>query len=328
MKKINVGIIGSGFIVPSFLDACKAVKGYHFKGIAAHNEERLQQLKDEYGIDYYSLDNDVVLSDPQIDAIYVAVPNHLHYEIARKALENNKHVILEKPFTPTYAQAKELIDLAARKKKIIFDAVTLIHMPNYQKIGELLTELGDIKIIDLNFSQYSSRYDKFVKGITLPAFDYRKAGGALMDLGIYNINFAVGLFGSPKKVSYYPNVHKKIDTSGVLVLDYGSFKVNSIAAKDCKAPLKVCIQGDKGYILSDQASAGVTSFALVDNSGKAKNFALNRHTEYPHYHEYKEFKRLVNENDLAKAKEYNKLTLKTIKVLETALEDGGIRFVY
>ena len=72
-----------------------------------------------------------------------------------------------------------------------------------------------------------------------------------MDLGIYNINFVTGLFGMPKGVSYYPNMKKGVDTSGVLVLDYGKFKVNAICAKDCKAPLLVCIQGDKGYIRSD-----------------------------------------------------------------------------
>ena len=326
MKKINVGIIGSGFSVPSFIEACNEVKGYHYRGIAAHNEERLQELKEKYNIDYYSLNNDEVLSDPKIDAIYVAVPNHLHYEIARKVLLNDKHVILEKPFTPTYKEAKELIVLARKRNRIIFDAVTLLHMPNYARIKKLLSELGDIKMVDLNFSQYSSRYDKFKNGTTLPAFDYRKAGGALMDLGIYNINFAVGLFGEPKRVEYFPNITKKIDTSGVLVLDYGRFKVNAIAAKDCKAPLKVCIQGDKAYIRCDQAASVLTSFSLVDNKGLSKEFALNKQNGIIHYHEYAEFKRLINNEDFAKAEEYNELTLKTIKVLEKALKSGGIVF--
>ena len=328
MKKINVGIIGSGFIVPFFIEACNEVKGYHYRGIAAHNEARLAELKDKYKIDYYSLNNDEVLSDPLIDAIYVAVPNHLHYEIARKALQNDKHVIMEKPFTPTYKECKELIDLAKKKKKIIFDAVTLLHTPNYKKMKELLPLLGDIKMLDLNFSQYSSRYDKFINGITLPAFDYRKAGGALMDLGIYNINYAVGLFGEPKKVAYYPNVRKKADTSGVLVLDYGSFKVNSVAAKDCKAPAKVCIQGDKGYILSNEPSSIIAHFQITDNKGKTKEYALNKKVNVTHYHEYAEFRRLVNEEDFAKAEEYNELTLKTIRVLEKALKDGNIVFKY
>ena len=234
---INVGIIGAGGIVPFFIETTKKVKGFQYVGIAARNEEKLKAVKEKYGISYYSTNNDDILSDPKIDVIYVAVPNSLHYEIGKKALENGKHVIMEKPFCANYAQAKKLIDLANEKGLIIFDAVTMLHMPNYAKIKELTEQVGEIRMVDINFSQYSSRYDKFKKGIVLPAFDRKQAGGALMDLGIYNINFTMGIFGTPKKVAYYANKKKGIDTSGVLVMDYGNFKVNAVCAKDCKAPL-------------------------------------------------------------------------------------------
>ena len=323
---INVGIIGSGFIVPSFIETTRMLKGFRYVGIAARNEEKLKAVQEKYGIRYYATDNDVVLSDPDIDVIYVAVPNGTHYEIAKKALQNGKHVIMEKPFTPSYKQAKELIDLAHKKGLIIFDAVTLVHMPNFRKMKELLPELGDIKMVDLNFSQYSSRYDKLKQGIVLPAFDVKQAGGALMDLGIYNINYIVGLFGEPKKVSYFPNMHKKVDTSGVLVLDYGNFKASAICAKDCKAPLYCSIQGDKAHLRSDYASSVIAAFKVTDNKGSFKEYKLNKHVEVTHYHEYAEFKRLYNEMDLEKAKEYNDLTLKTMKVLDKALQSGNIVF--
>lgn len=323
---INVGIIGSGFIIPTFIEATKLVKGFKYVGIAGRNEEKLKALKEKYNIGYYSLSNDEVINDPKIDAIYLGVPNGIHYELAKKALLANKHVIMEKPFTPTYKQAKELIDLAKERNLVIFDAVTLIHMPNYAKCKDIIKELGDIKMVDLNFSQYSSRYDRFKNGIVLPAFDPKQAGGALMDLGIYNINFVVGMFGEPKKVAYYPNIRKKIDTSGILVLDYGSFKVNSIAAKDCRAPLYVCVQGDLGYLRSDAASSTIPMVYHVDNKGERKEYSLNKYLNCGHYDEFKEFKRLVNSKDLAKAQEYNELTLKTVKVLEKAIKFAGIKF--
>ena len=323
---INVGIIGSGFIVPHFIDAVKAVKGYHITAISGRNEKAITALKEKYDIDYCSVNNDDVYNDPKIDAIYVALPNGLHYETGKKALLADKHVIMEKPFTVTYDQAKELIDLSKKRKKIIFDAVTLLHKPNYAKVRELLPEVGEIKMVNLNFSQYSSRYDRLMKGIILPAFDYKMAGGALMDLGIYNINFVVGLFGSPKNVRYFPNMYKKVDTSGVLVMDYGKFKVNAISAKDCKAPNYFCIQGDKGYLRSEQACSVLSSFSLTDNSGKVKEFALNKHDELPHFREYEVLKKIINSNDLKKAQELNKLTLKTIRVLEDSLHSGNIYF--
>ena len=323
---INVGVIGSGFIVPEFIKATSAVKGYHYRGIASPVEEQLINLKEKYNFDYYSLDNNVVFSDPKVDIIYIAVPNGLHYPLAKQALLHNKHVIVEKPFTPSYKEAKELIDLAKKKKKIIFDAVTLVHVPNYNKIKDLVKEVGDIKMVNINFSQYSSRYDKFKKGIVLPAFDTKLAGGACMDLGIYNINFIVGIFGEPKNIAYYPNITKNIDTSGILVLDYKTFKATAIAAKDCRAPLNVCIQGDKGFIQSPEASSVLTHVKHVDNAGKEKVYTLNSHPEYPHYHEYKVLKEMINKNDLALAQKFNKNTLLTIKVLEKALKSGNIKF--
>ena len=323
---IKVGIIGSGFIVPIFIETTKLVKGFKYVGIASPDEGQLKAMKEKYGISYYSLNNDDVLSDPDIDVIYIGVPNGLHYEIAKKALENDKHVILEKPFTSSYRQAKTLIDLAKKKGKIIFDAVTMLHMPNYEKMRELLEKLGSIKMVDIDFSQYSSRYDKFKKGIVLPAFDKKLAGGALMDLGIYNINFVTGLFGMPKDVKYFPNMMKGVDTSGVLVMDYGKFKVSAICAKDCRAPLNVCIQGDKGLLRSDEASSVISRFEYVDNDGNSKEYKLNKHGDIPHYHEYVVFKDLFNRMDLDKAQEYNKQTLLSIKVLEKALKSANIDF--
>ncbi|MBQ0036375.1 MAG: Gfo/Idh/MocA family oxidoreductase [Firmicutes bacterium] len=323
---INVGIIGSGFIVPSFIEATKLVKGFKYVGIASPVEEQLKALKEKYGIGYYSLNNEDVYNDPKIDVIYCAVPNGLHYEVAKRALECGKNVIVEKPFMASYKQAKEVIDLAKKKNLIIFEAITLRHMPNYKKMQELLPEVGEMKMVDINFSQYSSRYDKFKKGITLPAFSTKLAGGALMDLGVYNIHFVVGLFGEPKKVTYYPNMRKKIDTSGTLILDYGTFKATCIACKDCKAPLNTCIQGDAGYIKSDDASSVIKTFRLVKNDGTTKEFSLNKCIDVTHYSEYVEFKKIFTKKDLKTAQYWNEETLKVCKVMDKALKSGNIQF--
>jgi len=323
---INVGIIGSGFIVPEFIKATTVVGGYHYKAIASPIEEQLKSLCEQYPIDYYSLDNEKVYNDPEVDVIYVAVPNKLHYPIAKRALECGKHVIVEKPFCPSFAQAKELIDLAQSKNLIIFDAVTLVHMPNYQNIKTLIEKLGEIKMIDLNFSQYSSRYDKLKQGIVLPAFDVKQAGGALMDLGIYNINFIVGLFGEPNDVHYFPNKTMGIDTSGVLVLDYGQFKATAVIAKDCRAPLNCLIQGDLGYVKSDYASSVLEVVKHVDNAGNTTEYALNENPGIWHFHEYRDFKDMFEMKDFKTAHYYNERTLQTMRVLEKALESGDIHF--
>ena len=107
MKKINIGIIGSGFIIPVFIEVSKMFEDYHLRAIWGRHEEKLLQFKDE--VDYYTTDLEKVLSDEEIDAIYVALPNSLHYQYAMEALKHGKHVILEKPFTVYYKDAKKLI---------------------------------------------------------------------------------------------------------------------------------------------------------------------------------------------------------------------------
>ena len=88
-------------------------------------------------------------------------------------------------------------------------------------------------MVQCNFSQYSSRYHDFCAGKVWPSFDPACAGGALMDLGVYNVSYVVGLFGSPNKVHYAANITRGIDTSGVLTMEYRSFKAVSINAKRC-----------------------------------------------------------------------------------------------
>lgn len=323
---INVGIIGAGGIIPTFIEATKAVGGYNYCAISSHNEEKLKALKEKYGIGYYTLNNDDVYNDPNIDVVYMGIPNGQHYPEAKRALECGKHVIMEKPFASNWKQTKELIDLAKEKNLIIFEAITLRHMPNYRKIKELAEQIGEIKMIDINFSQYSSRYDKFKNGIVLPAFDVKQAGGTLMDLGVYSIHFVLGIFGEPKSLQYFANIQKGIDTSGTLVMDYGSFKAMLISCKDCKAPLNTCIQGDGGYIKSDDASSVIHTFRLVRNDGTTTEYDLNEDNGITHYSEYKEFRRIFEEKDMETAWYWNGETLKVMRVMEDALASAGIRF--
>jgi len=321
---VNVGIIGSGFIVPIFIEATTAVGGYNYVGIASPVEEQLKNMCEKYPIGYYSLNNEDIYSDPNVDVIYAAVPNGLHYQVAVEALNHGKHVILEKPFTTNYDQAKKVIELAKEKNLIVFEAITLRHKPNYLKIKELLGSIGEMKMVDINFSQYSSRYDKFKNGITLPAFDPKQAGGSLMDLGVYSIHFVLGLFGEPNRVNYFANMRNNIDTSGTIVMDYGTFKATIVTCKDCKAPLSTTVQGDAGYIRSDSASSVLDKIYFVDNAGNKQEFDLNDDKGFGHFNEFKELKRIVEEKDINCAQYWNEETLKVMKVIDACLKDAGI----
>lgn len=231
---MKLAIIGSGMIVHDFLTITKDLKNTELTAIIGTKRslDTLQELKAQYQIGAVYTDFETALLDSDFDTVYVAVPNFLHYGFAKKALENGKNVISEKPFTVKYSEFLDLKRIALEKRLILLEAITNQYLQNYLDLKKKLPELGDLKLIESNYSQYSSRYDAFEAGKVLPAFDPKKGGGALMDINIYNVHFIVGLLGRPQSVQYLPNIEREIDTSGILMLDYGNTKAVAIGAKD------------------------------------------------------------------------------------------------
>ena len=236
---MKVGIVGAGMIVHDFLTFAHEVTGMELVALCATpaEKEKIVEMCQANNIKAHYTNIDVMLEDSEVEVVYVAVPNHLHYEMCKKAILAGKHVICEKPFTSNLKELEELVALADTNKVIMVEAVSTQYLPNTLKIKELLPTLGQIKIVSANYSQYSSRYDAFKAGEVLPAFNPAMSGGALMDLNIYNINLVVALFGKPLNVNYEANIQRGIDTSGILTLDYDSFKY-VLELKIVKLPLQ------------------------------------------------------------------------------------------
>ena len=324
MKKINIGVLGSGFIVPVFIEMSKLYRQYHLRAIWGRHEEKLLGFKEEF--EYYTTDLDAFLNDEEIDVVYVALPNALHYEYALKALEHGKHVILEKPFTVHKQDAKKLIDLAKKKGLILFEAITTIHNPTYQRMLKEKDKLGDIKIVCANFSQMSRRYQRFKDGDITPVFNKKMAGGSLLDLNVYNTHFVVNMFGMPKKIEYHPNVEKGIDTSGILVLDYGTFKAVLIAAKDAQGDNFVLIEGDQGSLRCNTTASRCGNYTLKLNGKKPYEYGKEDDEFCGWKYELKRFVQLYEKMDLEAAQEWNKETLLVVEVLEKALASAGLNY--
>lgn len=318
-------IAGAGFIVSDFLPITKDLPNTEIVGIAgtASDLEQMKKYQDQYHIKELYTDYDEALKKTQADTVYVAVPNFLHYSFAKKALKDNKNVICEKPFTVKYDEFKVLKQLAEEKKLILVEAITNQYLTNYQILKERLKELGQIKIVSMNYSQYSHRYDDFKQGKILPVFDPKKGGGALMDLNIYNIHFLVGLFGMPKEVTYHANIERGVDTSGVLMLDYDSFKAVLIAAKDCAAPVTSLIEGDKETFQVNGPTNIVDSFDIF--KGQEKVHIDNK--IYPHrmYEEFKTFEKMIDSHDLTMDKETLDHSDKVMQVLQKAVDSAGLK---
>ena len=292
---MNLGIVGAGMIVKDFLSFTHELPEIKLEAIVARNIENLKNLQNIYNIKEIFTDLDECLSSPSIDTIYVAVPNNLHYSVAKKALEAGKNVICEKPFTLNYHETVELFELAESKNLILIEAITNQYLPNYLEIKENLSQIGNIRLVECNFSQLSSRYEAFKKGIIAPVFDKNQGGGVLGDLNIYNIHFVVGLFGSPKNSEYYPNIVREVDTSGILILEYDEFKVVCIAAKDTYNNSYANIQGDKGLIKVIGTLNEVPNYIIKNNEVEMKvNKNIHKHRLYS---DFNLFIYVINNND-------------------------------
>lgn len=316
---MKLTVVGTGKIVEEALPIITATNGIQVQALVStpRSQEKAKALADHYQIQDLYTDLEEALTNPNTDTVYVATPNHLHYEMTKAALLAGKHVICEKPFTLKEAQAQELAEIAKRKQLILLEAITNLYLENFAVLKEELANLGDIKIVDCNYSQYSSRYDAFKEGVIAPAFDPEKGGGALRDLNIYNIHLVVALFGLPKTVNYLPNMERGVDTSGILLMDYLDFKVVCIAAKDCSAEVRTTIQGNQGSLIVAGESNTLPQVQVTENGIEPRVINKNG-SEHRMAAEFRVFQAIIDERDFERAQEALDHSLKVMKVLDLA----------
>lgn len=324
---MKLAILGTGMIVRDFLSFVKDIPAIELMAILSteRSRETAETLQTEHNIRKIYFDYAELLNDPEIKAVYVALPNHLHFSFTKQALLAGKHVICEKPFTSNLEEFNELVELANAQNLILLEAITNQYLKNYLSIKEDLPKLGEIKIVECNYSQYSSRYDAFKRGEILPAFDVNKSGGALMDLNIYNIHYAVGLFGAPIHVEYFANIEQGIDTSGMLFLDYGTFKCVCIGAKDCTAPITSTIQGNKGSLLVEGPVSIIENYQLIINDHTVETID---HKDYSFrmYDEFAAFAEIIDQGQLDFAKEMLDHSRIVMTIVEQAKASAGLVF--
>ena len=258
---MNVATIGSGVIVDRMIEAMRLDGRYNLYCVYSRTKKRAKEFAEKHGIQKYYTDMEEMLNDENVDIVYVASPNSLHYSQSKMALEHKKHVINEKPFTPTLKECNELFEIAEKKGVYIFEAITNVHLPNYKIIKENLSNCGDIKMVQCNFSQYSSKYQKYKDHVQTNAFDPAFNGGALMDINVYNLHFVTGMFGKPNL--------KMLDTTALIQVELllCSIPILSqlvLVLKIVQALMQYMYKGIKERLLSlVQAVAYVKMFILI-----------------------------------------------------------------
>ncbi len=321
---MNLCAIGTGAITKSMLKEFQRSDVLHCTSIYSRKEETGRAMAEEFGLQRVYTDLEEMLTDPAVDMVYVASPNSIHYSQTKAALLAGKHVICEKPFAPTVAEADELIALAKEKGLFLFEAITTAHHPHYGFVRENLPKLGKMKMVCAVFCQYSSRYPALLAGKPSPVLDHGFAGGALMDINLYNIHFIVGLFGAPKSVRYFPNRHETgVDTSGMVVLEYDGFLCNLLGAKDCAAQNGVQIIGEDGHMVVTPSSSNCQKVELHLRGQETTAVQL---PENPWYYEVQDIGRIVAAGDYDFCYKALDTTHNVVEVLEKSRKYAGFGF--
>ena len=190
---------------------------------------------------------DEMIADPNVDIVYIATPHNLHYQFLLQAVKAGKHVFCEKSITVNSRQLEECVAIAKEKGLVICDGMTLLHMPLYKKLKEMISEgaIGDVKMVQVNFGS-CKEYD-----VTNRFFSKELAGGALLDIGVYATSFARFFMKSkPNVVLTTANYFETgvDETSGILLKNpEGEMAVMALTMR-AKQPKRGVVAGEKGFI--------------------------------------------------------------------------------
>ena len=342
---MKLAYIGAGRIVTEALYATAELKQIEKKAIFELTafKERAEALAAEYGIEKVYTDYDELLRETEADTVYIGLINSCHYEYSRKALLAGKNVILEKPFTVFYDEAEELITLAREKGLFILEAITVLHNDVFEEMKKNLEKVGPVRAMLCNYSQYSSKYDNYLKGIVDPFFDLEQQGGTLGDINVYNIHYCAGLFGRPESVTYFPNRgFNGADTSGFAVLSYNGFSCVCLGAKDSDGPCFISVQGETGWMkvegkpnIADNltpvfTTPGCTETVLDAAGSKVRKSETLVYASPEKRHrmtqEFADFARIMDTKDRETADALMNETLDVVWILNKARESAGIVF--
>ena len=249
---MTFGIIGTNFISDWFVSALPYADARP-TAVYSRKRETGDAFAKKHGIPLVFDSLDEFLASDAFEAVYVASPNFLHEEHTVRALKAGKHVLCEKPAAPSLAGYLRMCEVAREAGRTLMEAMRTVHDSLWARVKESLPEIGKIRSSHLEFCQYSSRYDRHLRGEYTNTFDPALSNAAILDIGIYPIEAAIYLFGAPKAVSGHAVLLENgFEGSGNALFAYDTHTVAISYSKVADSALPSAILGEKGSITVDK----------------------------------------------------------------------------
>ena len=243
---MNIGIIGAGSIAGSMAVTVNGMKNAECYAIASRTLTKAQQFAEKFGFKKAYGSYEELVHDENVDLVYIATPHSEHYENALLCINAGKPVLCEKSFTVNAEEAMKLKEAAAEKNVFITEAIWPRYMPSRKMIDDLLNSgvIGKVDMLTANLSYVISQN----KRLTDPAL----AGGALLDVGVYGINFALMHFGKEidRVDSTVCMTETGVDGRETLTVRYKDGRLAVLThGMFSRSDRKGIFYGDKGYIV-------------------------------------------------------------------------------
>jgi len=324
MGKLNLAILGAGKIAETMARTIQGLEDVNAYAVASRDLGKAKEFADKYGFEKAYGSYEEMLADPQIGLVYVATPHSHHYDHCKLCIEAAKPVLCEKAFTANAQQAEELMMLAKEKKVFITEAIWTRYMPFLNTIREVL-DSGIIGRPCLLTGNLGYTLDN-VPRMQDPAL----AGGSLLDLGVYAINFASMIFGDEveKMTSVCTYTETGVDEQNSITL---IFKDGRMAVLNSTmmgmSDRKGIIYGSKGFMVIENIN-NYESMKVFDS--EYKEVASYQRPDQITGYEYEVIasKKALEEGKLACDEMPHEETIRVMKVMDTLRNEWGVRYPF
>lgn len=246
MKNLNWAVLGTG-VIANEMAATLEKMGKRLYAVGNRTHEKAVRFAEKYGVTKVYASIDEMFTDPQVDIVYITSPHNTHYPFMKQALQNGKHLLVEKSITLNSAELEELVSLAAQKGLVLAEAMTIWHMPLYKKLWQIVAsgELGKVQMITMNFGSFKD-YDMGNR-----FFNRELAGGALLDIGVYALSIVRSFMDAqPTRLeSQMRPAPTGVDEQATILLQNDLGQMATVAlTMHSKQPKRAMISCEGGYI--------------------------------------------------------------------------------
>lgn len=322
---IRFGIIGTNWITERFIQSAMETEQFALTALYSRTEEKGKAFAAKFNDPIVYTDLEQMVKSDQLDAVYIASPNSFHAEQAILCMNHGKHVLCEKPMASNVSEMQRMIEAARSNNVVLMEAMKSTLMPNLRVIKDNLYKIGRIRRYFASYCQYSSRYDAFMQGTVLNAFNPIYSNGSLMDLGTYCIYPMVTLFGKPDSIQAVGVLLSSgVDGEGSMVLKYKDMDAVIMYSKISDSYLPAEIQGENGTLVIDKINQPY-SVKIHYRDGTIENLTQAQYQESMYY-EAEEFIELIQTG--CRESSINSLSnsLMAVEIMDEARRQIGLTF--